>query len=276
MLDPNWQSPYAPSASERHANTLAVQIATRARLRPWVIGGAVAFGAGVALAFVGLWPATIVGVLALGAAIFFTESRVRRADDAVGVAGTRVLASLRLIDVPAQSERLGVIVDRLGATFGLSDVTVSLVDDPGYNAALVPDDGGRRLLVTTALAADFDLVEMEGVVAHLMARERLGAVARSAAATLGRLDDARARALAGSAGAYRADEVAAAAIQYPQGLQRALARCAQSTPPASSFLLTPVYAQSRWLWFDRYADRAPAPAGDLDGVGVRARALSEW
>lgn len=254
----------------------AVRTATRSRLRPWLVGGVVIFVAGIALAVLGAWPAAVVGVAVLAIATVATERRVQHADDAVGVAGARLLAALTLVDSPLDAERLTVIVDRLSATFGLSEVAVSFVDDPGYNAALVPVDAGLRLLVTTALMRDFDLVEIEGVVAHLMARERLGSVARSAAATLGRLDDARARALAGTAGAYRADEVAAAAIGYPQGLQRALARCAEATPPAGSFLLTPVYAQSRWLWFDRYADRAPAPAGDLDVAEVRARALAEW
>jgi hypothetical protein len=109
-----------------------------------------------------------------------------------------------------------------------------------------------------------------------MARQRLGSVARSAAASVPRLDTAAARQLAGVGGAYRADEVAAAGIRYPQGLQQALAHCASATPPPSSYFLSPGYAASRWVWFDRYADRAPAPAGDLDTVDVRARALAEW
>lgn len=245
-------------------------------MRPYLYASVLVAVVGVVLAVVGFWEVVVLGALALGVTVALTEWRCRRAEETVASVGAKLVETLDLVDAPEDAERLGVIVDRLGATFGLGDVAISLVNDDGLNATLVADGTSLRLLVTTGMSHHFELVELEGVIAHLMARQRLGSIARSAAASQPRLDVATARRLAGVGGAYRADEVAAAGIRYPQGLQQALAHCAATTTPPASYFRTPAYAASRWVWFDRYADRAPAPAGDLDTVEVRARALAEW
>jgi hypothetical protein len=87
-------------------------------------------------------------------------------------------------------------------------------------------------------------------------------------------DESR-RALAGQGLAYRADEVAAAAIRYPPGLAGALRRCAGEHLSSSSFFAGPTYAQWRWIWFNIWSGRA-SDLSDLDDVELRARALEEW
>ena len=88
-------------------------------------------------------------------------------------------------------------------------------------------------------------------------------------------DDAR-RALAGAGSAYRADEVAAAAIRYPQGLANALRKCSRHVNDARSFFSSPTYATWRWIWFDIWGDRTTPDLSDLDDVELRALALDEW
>ena len=72
------------------------------------------------------------------------------------------------------------------------------------------------------------------------------------------LSEASRRALAGVGSAYRADEVAAAAIRYPQGLANALRKCSRHVNDASSFFASPNYATWRWIWFDIWGDRVDA------------------
>jgi len=64
------------------------------------------------------------------------------------------------------------VLDRLSATFGVDNVSALIVEESGYNAALVPSGAKYSLFVTNALMSDFELIELEGVVAHCLARER--------------------------------------------------------------------------------------------------------
>jgi hypothetical protein len=173
-------------------------------------------------------------------------------------------------------ERLTTVLDRLSATFGASNVRAVIVSEPGYNAALVPGGPRETFVVTDALMRDFELIELEGVVAHCLARQRLGLLMReSLACVSGAGDDAR-RELAGVGATYRADEVAAAAIRYPLGLAGALRRCAAQDLPTDSYFASPDYDDQRWIWFDVHRDRATPDLLDLDDVTLRARALEEW
>jgi hypothetical protein len=83
------------------------------------------------------------------------------------------------------------------------------------------------------------------------------------------------RTLAGAGLAYRADEVAAAAIRYPPGLAGALRKCANEQVSSTSFFAGTTYAQWRWVWFNMWSGR-PSDLSDLDDVELRARALEEW
>jgi hypothetical protein len=283
VLDPTWRSPYVPSAEERTENRRALRVTTFARVRPYLLGAATLLTAGVVLSVVGLfvtalsgwwWP--LLGVVGVLTALSYHEWRCRQLEAGVLQLAAVLRASFQPGGTPLEAERLKTIAARLTATFGLSDVEVVIVADDGYNAALLPSPGALVLLVTSALARDFTLVEIEGVVAHLMARERLGTIEREAAASLARWGGDATRELAGPASAYRADEVAAAGTRYPQGLASALSKCASNPPPSTSFFRSPAYAQTRWIWFDRYADKASPFPDDLDDVTVRARALAEW
>jgi hypothetical protein len=88
-------------------------------------------------------------------------------------------------------------------------------------------------------------------------------------------DDVR-RSLAGTGTSYRADEVAAAAIRYPLGLAGALRKCASQELATTSYFRGPAYAQSRWIWFNIWSDRAQSDLSDLDDAELRALALEEW
>ena len=133
-------------------------------------------------------------------------------------------------------------MDRLTATFGVDAVSGCIVSDPGYNAALVPSHGTRTFFVTDALMRDFDLIELEGVVAHCLARQRLGlcsarAWRRSPSRATSRDEHSLVTGLA-----YRADEVAAAAIRYPLGLGGGARRCAGQDSASTSFFAGATYA----------------------------------
>ena len=113
-------------------------------------------------------------------------------------------------------------------------------------------------------------------VAHCLARERLGLLTRESVASVVSMTNDTRRVLAGTGTAYRADEVAAAAIRYPLGLAGALRKCAAQELPATSFFRSPSYAESRWIWFNIWSDRPQSNLADLDDAELRALALEEW
>ena len=75
-------------------------------------------------------------------------------------------------------QRLVTVLDRLTATFGVDGVSAFIVEESGYNAALVPNGTALSMFVTSAMMRDFELIEIEGVVAHCLARHRLGLLSR--------------------------------------------------------------------------------------------------
>jgi hypothetical protein len=175
-----------------------------------------------------------------------------------------------------ERQRLVIVLDRLTATFGVDGVSAFIVEDSGYNAALVPNGSVHSMFVTSAMMRDFELIEIEGVVAHCLARHRLGLLGREAVASVVNMNEQSRRTLAGVGSAYRADEVAAAAIRYPQGLANALRKCSRCVAGPDSFFSSSTYATWRWIWFDIWSDRAEADLGDMDDAELRARALDEW
>ena len=275
VLDPTWQSPYAPSSAEKNANHRAVRaFALRKKMPLTVLAGAVALALVVGVVASPWLPLLGVAVAALYGwdlrrALVRYERRGR-------LLGNLVLDRFRAGGSPTDHLRLTTVLDRLAATFGVDAVSTFIVEDPGYNAALVPNGPGHSLFVTTAMMRDFELIEIEGVVAHCLARHRLGLLRRQSVSAVSNLsDDARAE-LAGAGMAYRADEVAAAAIRYPLGIAGALRRCERQVTPPDSFFATATYAQWRWIWFEVRADRRESDLADLDDVQLRALALEEW
>ncbi len=253
------------------------------RVRPALYGAVALFGVTLVLAISGIWVHSIagwwwpfVGLAVVGSVLSVSDLRCRRLEGSVETIANTVVAQFQSGGTNTDAQRLATIVDRLSATFGLNDVQMLIVSDSGYNAALLPRIDGVTLVVTDALMRDFELIEVEGVVAHLMARERLNALARTSAASLSSLSFDDAHELAGVSLAYRADEVAAAGIRYPQGLANALSKCAAQSAQPGSYFSSERYEATRWMWFDLYADRASAMVGDLDDASVRSAALAEW
>jgi hypothetical protein len=276
VLDPTWQNPYSPSADERMHNQRVVRrFAIRRRL-PWALAVAVAV---VALIVAGiaveLW--LLLAAVALVAAFVFLGRRdLERYIERGRTLGASMLETFQPGGDATERLRLVTVLDRLAATFGVDNVSAFVVSDRGYNVALVPDGANYSLFVTTSIMQDFELIELEGVVAHCLARQRLGLVERESLASVVSLNDDARRSLAGVGKTYRADEVAAASIRYPLGLAGALRKCARQRVSPDSFFSSPTYAQWRWVFFDQWSERTESDLSDLDDVELRARALEEW
>ncbi len=275
VLDPSWQNPYAPTSSERHHNQRVVRrFAFRRRLPQTIVVGVVVVAA-LALAAVVPWLAAV----GVGLALVYAWD-LRRVLSTYAERGER-LGSMMLNALATGGDaverlRLVTVVDRLAATFGVDRTSAFVVEDQCYNAALVPDGSTHSLFVTSSVMRDFELIELEGVVAHCLARQRLGLVERESLAAVLTLSEDAHQTLAGRGKTYRADEVAAASIRYPLGLAGALRKCARQQLAGESFFASAAYAQWRWVFFNQWSDRNESDLADLDDVELRARALEEW
>jgi Zn-dependent protease with chaperone function len=275
VLDPNWQNPYAPSLAERHDHLRAVRrFAIRRNLPLTIAVSVIVLALVVGVVAVPWLPAVAVVVAALYAwSLHRTVSTYHERGQSMGAA---MLVELEPGGHATDRVRLVTVLDRLAATFGVDNVSAFIVRDQAYNAALVPDGTKYSMFVTSAMMTDFDLIELEGVVAHCLARQRLGLLDRQSLASSLKIGEVLRGSLAGEGQAYRADEVAAASIRYPLGLAGALRKCARQELATTSFFVSPAYDQWRWVFFDQHSDRATSELGDLDDVELRARALEEW
>ena len=274
VLDPNWHSPYSPTNAEKHHNQKVVRSFAMRKKLPQSVG----VGVVVLILVAGVIVAPWVPIVGIAVALLYgwdlRRSLVRYGSKGLAL-GNLVLDQFKAGGTENDRLRLATVMDRLAATFGVDAVSIYIVSDPGYNAALVPTGTGLSFFVTDALMRDFELIELEGVVAHCLARHRLGMLLRESVAAVAVTSDESRRALAGQGLAYRADEVAAAAIRYPPGLAGALRKCAGQNLSSTSFFAGSTYAQWRWIWFNIWSDRA-SDLSDLDDVELRARALEEW
>jgi hypothetical protein len=276
VLDPSWQNPYTPSASERQHNERVVRRFAVRRQLPSTIAVGVLAVALIVLGFVVTPILIVVGVALAGSYAYFAHRAISGVAARGQMLGAKVLAAFQPGGDTSQRLRLVTVLDRLAATFGVDNVSAFVVRDQGYNAALVPDGENFSLFVTSSVMTDFELIELEGVVAHCLARQRLSLLDREALASIVSLGDDARQTLAGKGKTYRADEVAAASIRYPLGLASALRKCARQQPAPDSFFSGSTYAQWRWVFFDQWSDRRESDLGDLDDVELRARALEEW
>ncbi|MFZ1061880.1 MAG: hypothetical protein WAN30_00200 [Acidimicrobiales bacterium] len=275
VLDPGWQNPYAPTTAERHANQRAVRVfALRRKLPQSILVGVVSLALVVGVVVVPWLPAVGVAV----AALYFWDLRraLVRFEKRGQTLANSMLEVFHAGGTSVDRQRLITVLDRLTATFGVDGVSAFIIDETGYNAALVPNGTSLSMFVTSAMMHDFELIEIEGVVAHCLARHRLGLLSREAVASVVNMSDDARRNLAGAGSAYRADEVAAAAIRYPQGLANALRKCSRHVNEPGSFFSSATYGTWRWIWFDIWGDRTTPDLGDLDDVELRALALDEW
>ena len=276
VLDPTWKSPYAPTSEEREANSALI-----GRWSPALLGetGIVAVLA-IVTVVIGLVPIYIsLAVIVACAAFIAIQARKiqSRKEAAHGLAG-ELVAAFPVCGTKTDRVRLSTVVERLSATFGLSDINCFVVEESVPNATMVVDGEGYTLIVTTGLMTDVELIELEGVVAHCMARQRLGYLALPAmlaSATLRPSERAKFVDLLRT-WAFRADEVAAAMIRYPLGLQRALERTSATVVPANSYFASEAYARARWIWFDQHIDGQELITGDVGEAKTRAQALEEW
>jgi len=277
VLDPNWQNPYAASSTERDENLSAPVRFARKKKLPQFIG---AVGLGVALVIVGVVTAlyVLIGVGVVVGALGYTlvQRSITGFARQGSSLGTSMLDQFKAGGTPKDRQRLVTVIDRLAATFGVDNISAFIVDDPGYNATLVANGPSYSFFVTSALIGDFDLIELEGVVAHCLARQRLGLIGRQGVSTAEGLRSEERLQLGKPGSTYRADEVAAAAIRYPLGLAGALRRCSRQVLPAHSYFASAKYDVTRWVWFDVHAERSASDLGDLDDVELRALALEEW
>jgi hypothetical protein len=275
VLDPTWQSPYLPSAEERGANVKAVRAYARRKKMPQTI-----IVAAVVIVFFVLFVVSpfipIAGVIVAGLYGWDMYRAQERFERRGSTMASTMLDQFKAGGTNEDRQRLAIVLDRLSATFGVDGVSALIVDEAGYNAALIPNGSKYSLFVTNALMSDFELIELEGVVAHCLARERLGLLTRESVASAMTMNDDARRQLAGTGTAYRADEVAAAAIRYPLGLAVALRKCAGQELPATSYFRSVSYGQSRWIWFNIWSDRTTSDLSDLDDAELRALALEEW
>lgn len=229
----------------------------------------------VALSTVSLWFVAVALVCALAYAGDLRRTIASNDRRARNLADT-VMAHFKTGGSRIDHERLITLVGRLTATFGVDSVDVRIVEDSTYNAALVPQGESLCLLVTTAIMSDFELIELEGVIAHCFARHRLGLLARECAASIARSSEPKQRELAGEGSTFRADEVAAATIRYPLGLAGALRKCARQTVAPDSFFASTDYGRWRWVFFNQRSDHPETDITSLDDPELRARALEEW
>ncbi len=272
----------APSPASPELGPTASFDAERQRNRGWhlkisllwaILSGVVIGGI---LCVVSILVGAVVGVV-LGVVVFVVLRRV---------APKRVSAAIkaRMID-SGQLPRVDAILGGLSVTMGVTTPLISLLVDEVPNAAIISVDGAPTVVLTTGLLDVLSVVQLEGVLGHLLAHERLDAVERGTAGAgialllgpLGR-SEARARRLIGRDRLFQADEVAALAVRYPPGLAGALKIMEQaSSPVPGSFFVSPTYATLRWLFVDPSIGRRAASdsIGDVDATAVRRLVLEE-
>src|ERR1039458_7447200 len=195
VLDPNWKSPYSPTNAEKHANQKVVRSFALRKKLPESIGVAI-----VVVVFAGVVLLPWLPLVGIAIALLYGWD-LRRAlvrYEAKGLTlGNLVADQFKAGGTEIDRLRLTTVMDRLAATFGVDAVNTYIVSDPGYNAALVPSGAGLSFFVTDALMRDFELIELEGVVAHCLARHRLGLLLRESVAAVAVTNDESRRTLAG-------------------------------------------------------------------------------
>jgi len=255
----------------------------RERNARWTVASAIVsgvilgvLGAMVGLAL-GLLAALVAGlVIGIGGGIVIHR---RAPEVAVRAIGATPVA-------PGALPRVDTVLDGLSATFGVVTPTLAVLDDIVPNACIVATRTGSVIVVTTGLTESMTVVELEGVLAHLMAQQRLNAVGRGTTGAgialllgpLGRRGGIAHR-LTGSGRLFRADAIAAVAVRYPLGLRDALNKMANGPlPQVGSLFISSRFHVLRWLFVDpSVALRSREDAfGDLDATSVRCAALEEW
>lgn len=196
------------------------------------------------------WPVAVLLALLLGAALLAWWWRTT---------AERVLRALGAEPADERHHaRYHNLVDGLCLSFGVERPALHVIDTPALNAASVAGGGQAGIVCTRGLLDRLDRVELEGALAHELARLRSGQAAAATAAvglvalpslagdgSVGRplsgLGDAltpwRDRVLAWVLGAEReleADRTAVEVTRYPPGLYHALCAIRDDTGTVAS------------------------------------------
>ncbi|MGH9068095.1 MAG: hypothetical protein ACRD0J_11510, partial [Acidimicrobiales bacterium] len=140
---------------------------------------------------------------------------------------------------PARAPRAHNLLDGLCVAAGLAKPSLYVIDDGSANALVVATDLRRSsLVVTSGLLTRLSRIELEGALAHQLARVKSGAVLPATVAAL--LVGPLVRGVGPAAGATPdgtdLDDLGAVVLtRYPPGLAGALARIEEvgSGPPVS-------------------------------------------
>lgn len=217
----------------------------------------------IGLVLLPVWLAPVVAVV-VGAIV--TALRCRGIDAKVGAAlGARPVDRR---DVP----RFAGVADSTSMAVGVAAPVLHVIDDPARNAVVWGSGTGpASIAVTTGLLDTVERIELEGVVAHLLAdvRDGLAEAPTVATALFGGLAEGPLSALVASLSRAGEDErrvvvadmAAARATQYPPGAVAALERLSQgptrvarSPPPLQALFYA---APSEPAEGDRFAAHPP-------------------
>ena len=254
----------------------------RAKNARWSLFGGLYFGVPIAIivALATVW-INVAGGIVLGILSGIFADVV-----ATNLAPTAVKSNIGAVPIePGMNPRLDALFNGLSASMGVALPSIAMLDDPIANAAIFSSKKESTVVVTTGLLATMTVVELEGVLAHLLAHLRLESVKRGTTAAglaimlggIGRKGNVS-HVMMGKGRLFRADEIAASIVRYPVGLASALAKMEQGPlPEPSSFFSSPLYRTIRWIFIDpSIARRARAEEiGDLDATGPRRQMLEE-
>ncbi|MEX0768141.1 MAG: hypothetical protein WD029_06695 [Microthrixaceae bacterium] len=177
----------------------------------------------------------------------------------------QMLAGLNLSPLIAGSQpQLENLLEGLCATSGVTDPEVFLLESTSMNAFVAANKSGCALVLTTALANDLGRLELEGVLANLLGRQRDGSArfATSVIALFG-TSGFGGRKLAAGLGeqrSVRSDMAAIDLTRYPPGLIAAFIDMQQA---GTTLVDVPANTTSLWL----------APVNDL--ANLQASPLTE-
>ena len=163
-----------PAGEVPSAGTTLVQRGERLERNAALLGVPVAVVPALVVALV-LHPVVgvVIGIAILVAWELIVRQRILHADE-------RVVAALATTELrPGDQPRLENLVDGLCATNGVASPQLRLLDAPGANAAVAAVDERVTFLVTSGLLERLDRMELEGVVANLVARARDGSAGYS-------------------------------------------------------------------------------------------------
>jgi Zn-dependent protease with chaperone function len=270
IAHPDVPGPLSTVDAERQANQ---HWATWAYLRVAVVVGLLAGLLAVAFS----WAAALALWLLVGVGVFLLIRQ--QAPKAV----LRIVGAAPVAD--GQLPRVETLLEGVSTTVGVGIPELRILLDDVPNAAALWSPQGPCIVLTTGLVNRLGVIELEGVLGHLLAHQRLGSNERgtkgAGVALLGgplTRRPARSQRLIGPGRLLRADEVGVLATRYPPGLASALAAMeAGPEPSSSSFFASEYFDTLRWLFVDPSLGRRSTQdaTGDLDATAVRRSVLEE-